>query len=703
MRAKNAPFVRSFLALSAVLATASIALGQTNPQSLSGLVMDDTQAVLTGEWTSSTSVKPYLGKSYIHDGAKGKGEKSARFTFRVPVEGDYQLLIAYTAGGNRAVKVPVVVHSADGKARVELNQSQKPLLATGFQPIGKFTFSDTADGIVVIETAGTRQHVIVDGIRLLTAAEFKAVEKEEKNATRPKVVAKNTAKKKPPKPKPVPPKFVRRAAKADFREMSPEQLGKLLSGSDSPALKPIGDIAFLRRASLDLVGRQPTLDEYRAFVTDKSPDRRQKSVERLLASDAFGQNWGNYWNDVIAARQPEPQLTYLNYKPFRAWLAAELNAGTGWDEIVFRTLSAIGTVGDRPEGTFIGFHQGERNRLAGESARVFLGLKIGCAQCHDHPFVDMPQETFHGMAAFFARTKVKLPWNDSNGIEISSTDKGEHKMPGGKTEMIPTVYRGEKFDLGLSDLDRRERLAYWMVSGDNPFFARAFVNHIQARLMGRGFFHPVDDLGEGAEPLNEKAHRALADHLVASNFDVKSLFRLIVSTKAYQSERTSEVGFSGGTPKKLRGDEVFDSLKAAIELPNVETKVAAATDKTRFPPPPKSTRDLVNEAFGFDPSTKDELITRTMKQAIFMMNNDQIHRQIDASPGSGTMLARLLESEQNNGVVIDVLYARVLARQPTKREREILLKHVQKAGARGPAFEDVLWSLLNSAEFTTRH
>ncbi|MCH7727686.1 MAG: DUF1549 domain-containing protein, partial [Planctomycetes bacterium] len=408
--------------------------------------------VVIGEWTSSTSVKPYLGKSYIHDLAAGKGEKSVKFTFRVPISGEYHLLIAYTHAGNRARQVPVKVEAVDGELTVLLDQTKAPLLGTGFQPVGQFTFSDVADATVLIETTGTTQHVIVDGIRLLTAAEFKIAVKDEKQARPAKVVVKKPAKKNPPKPKqkPKPPEFVRRAAKGAFKQITPEQFDALLARSNGakPKPKPVSDVKFLRRVSLDLVGRQPTLDEYRAFLADKSSARRDKAIERLLAAESFGRNWGNYWSDVIAARQEEPQLTYLNYEPFRAWLADEMNTGIGWDRVVFRMLTAIGTVGDGPEGTFIGFHQGERNKLAGESARVFLGLKIGCAQCHDHPFVDMPQETFHGMAAFFARTKVKLPWNDSNSIEISSSDKGEHKMPDAKRQMAPTVYRGEKLDLG---------------------------------------------------------------------------------------------------------------------------------------------------------------------------------------------------------------------------------------------------------------
>ncbi len=691
------------VAVSAFLLKASTDIrAQTPPSSLSGLTIDNTEAELTGDWQQSTSVKPYLGSSYLHDHAMGKGEKMAKFAFRVPVSGEYQLLIAYTPGGNRSPNVPVTIESVDGKATVMLNQTMPPRYRTGFQPIGKFTFSDATDATVLIESAGTKAHVIVDGIRLLTAGEFKAAEMNETRARAPAVSASKA--KKPTQPKLIAPTFTRPPVQTSFELLTPEQFDALLAGPGRDRQQPVDDLRFLRRVTLDLIGRQPTLDEYRAFIADDSGARREQVIERLLDSEALGTNWGNYWSDVIAARQERPQLTYLNYKPFRGWLQDEFNAGTGWDEIVFRMLTAVGSVGDGPQGSFVGFHQGERNKLAGESARVFLGLKISCAQCHDHPFVDMPQETFHGMAAFFARTKVKLPWNDSNGIEISSAPKGEHRIPGSKEEMVPTVYRGEPLDHGLSDLDRREQLAYWLVRGDNPFFARAFVNHLQARLLGRGFFDPIDDLGERADALKPEAHDALAGHFVASGFDLKSVLRLLVSTHQYQSHRPlAATEFAGATPRKLRGDEVFDSLATAIDLPNAKKVIPASTDETRFPPPAKSTRDLVNEVFGFDPATRGSLVTRTMKQAIFMMNNDQLHRLIVASPDEDTMLARLVHSEPDDHAVLDVLYARVLARRPTDSERKILLRHIASVPGRDKAFEDILWSLLNSAEFTTRN
>lgn len=371
-------------------------------------------------------------------------------------------------------------------------------------------------------------------------------------------------------------------------------------------------------------------------------------------------------------------------------------------------VTSVGTVGERPQSTFIGFHQGDRNRLAGETTRVFLSLKIACAQCHDHPFVDMPQEQFHGMAAFFARTTVKIAQNNSNGIDVQPTDKGEHKMPGGKEPLHPTFFQGDSIKTGISDLARREQLGYWLVGKENPYFARSFTNHIWARLMGRGFYDPIDHMGEGSEPKLAEIHDGLAGHFAASGFDPRSVFRVILNSKSYQraaraGDSETEEFFSGATPKKLRGDEVFDSLAAAIELPDIKPPIGKKTSAVRFPIPPKSTRDLVNEAFGFDPSTQDALVTRTMKQAMFLINNAQIRKQVDGNEGSETVLARLLKAEPDNNKVIDVLYARVLTRLPSDREREIVSGHVKNIDSREEAFEDVLWSLLNSAEFTTRN
>ncbi|MFP6763011.1 MAG: DUF1549 domain-containing protein, partial [Planctomycetaceae bacterium] len=578
---------------------------QTDPSSLTGIVMDDSQARLTGEWQTSTSTRPFLGDGYIHDSAEGKGDKSVLFTFTMPESGKRHVLIAYTPGKNRAAKVPILIQHAAGESLVYLNQKKATELGTGFTSVGEFEFKTRTTATVLIETTGTDEHVIVDGLRILTSSEFATARKNEKKAPRP-VTEKQ---KKPAVPRVTPPVFVRKQSSTPVRSVNAEEIQTLLTSGELPREELIDDIRFLRRASLDILGRQPTLVEYHACLSDDTPARRQQTIDRLLASPDFGRNWGNYWSDIIRSRQQEPQLTFHDYKPFQAWLTETFNAGTGWDEIAFQMITSAGTVGERPQGTFIAFHQGDQNRLAGETTRVFLSLKIACAECHDHPFIDIPQNQFHGMAAFYARTSVKITQNDSHGIDIQPAGQGEHTMPDQKAPVHPAFFQGDTLQPGLSDLDRRTQLAYWLVSPDNSYFARSFVNHLWARLMGRGFYDPIDDMGEGTDPVLTEVLDRLATHFIASSFDTRSLFRVILNTRAYQRgmrSGNSESGefFSGANPRKLRADEVFDSLATAIELRNLQPPIGRKTSAVRFPVPPASTRDLVREAFEFDPSTQ---------------------------------------------------------------------------------------------------
>lgn len=484
---------------------------------------------------------------------------------------------------------------------------------------------------------------------------------------------------------------------------------------DSDLADLITDEQFLRRASLDLIGRQPTPDELAVYLLDASPEKRETAVERLLASPEFGSNWAAYWSDVIGYRIPPPELTFLDYTLFEQWLADRINKNAPWDETVRAILTASGKVKDHPEATFVGFHEADTIRLASETARVFLGLQIGCAQCHDHPFDEWRRQQFHELAAYFVRSSAKMPWNDSGEIEVKDKGKGEYEMPNvadptkkGIT-MTPTFLTGAKFETGKNDADRRRELASAIASYDNPWFAKAYVNRVWARLMGRGFYEPVDDIGAGNNPLLPEVHRELTDQFRASGFDAKGLFRVIVNSKAYQqrlpdhpSASFDDKPFAAARTTKLRGDEVFQSLVTAINLPNVTPPKTAPTKDIRFPVPPKSTRDIVSEIFGFDPSLRPQDISRTLGQAMLMMNNDQLQAQVNAKAESGTALSKLVAAESDNAKAVTKLFQSVLARQPTDTELKIALEHLSNQPERGEAFEDILWSLLNSAEFTTK-
>jgi hypothetical protein len=227
-------------------------------------------------------------------------------------------------------------------------------------------------------------------------------------------------------------------------------------------------------------------------------------------------------------------------------------------------------------------------------------------------------------------------------------------------------------------------------------------------MMGRGFSEPVDEIGELGDRVLPEVHSALAEHFVATEFDAKDVFRLIASSRSYQrqirdpQDDKERQPFAVVAAGRLRGDEVFDSLEAAISLPNVTPPPTAATDAIRFPPPPKSTRDLVNDAFGFDPSSDKSNVNRTMQQAMLLMNNKQIQAQIEASPGADTMLARLVAAEPDDATAVAKLYQQVLARKPTQKELDIAREHLTSVSNRKTGYEDLLWSMVNSAEFLSR-
>lgn len=477
----------------------------------------------------------------------------------------------------------------------------------------------------------------------------------------------------------------------------------------SPQQWATGDEQILRRVSFDLVGRPPTVAEARAYLADTSPNKFQDLVERLLASEEFGANWADYWSDTIAFHVPPPELTYLDYAPLERWLAAKLNGNTPWDEVVRELITGTGKIEEQPAATFVGYHQASATNLAAETSRIFLGQQIGCAECHDHPFDHWKRTQFHELAAFFARAKAKLPWNDGPGTVVSSAEKGEYLLPDVDdpkkkgTELRPALLDGKDAEAELADGERRARLATWVTARENPWFARAYANRIWGRLTGRGFYEPVDDLGNSRPRELPAVHEALAGHFVASGFDVKDLFRLVMNTKAYRHNPRFEPGQgSPGALPRLRGDEVFAALKVGVALPDVTPEATKPTAEIRFPPPPKSTRQLVNDVFGADPSLSPVDAPRTIGQALWMMNNEQLQAQINAAEGSGTMLVELLAEHKDDTAACRQLFSRTLAREATAEELRIALEHVKRVGERRAAFEDLLWSLVNSAEFTTR-
>jgi hypothetical protein len=709
-----------------VLSTSALAQDPgIEPSRLPGIVVDETAAKQVGTWSPSRHTRPFVGENYIYS-AGGVGQ-SVEFLLDIKEGGYYQVLASYTPGPNRTEAAAYEIPTANGVQTISVNQQERPKGPFCFQPLGEFSFEAGQVKITVSAEGNKKGVVVADAIQVLTPDEYVAYKDEfEKNS--PKLLATLTAKVDPnakpdpnkpaakeakkkaePPPQEAAPVFVRKAPAKARESITSAQIDQLMEkhvGGIQRA-RLIDDEAFIRRLTLDLIGRQPTMEEMNLFLADTAADKRAKAVEKLLADKDFGVNWANYWSDVISYRTPGPELTFLNYNLFKGWLAEQFNQNKGWDETTYNIVTAVGKIADNPAATYVGFHQGDKSRLASETTRVFLSTQIQCAECHDHKFVEMPQETFHHVAAFFVRVNAKLPWNDSSQIVVSSKATGEHKMEGRKDDMKPMAFSEREVELGRSDVARRAELAEWIVGAENPWFAKAFVNRVWARMMGRGFCEPVDEIGELGDRVLPEIHNALADHFVASDFNVKDVFRVVALSHSYQreihdAEKSSSQPFAAIPAGRLRGDEVFDSLETAIEIPNVIGEQAATSGEFRFPPPPKSTRDLVNDAFGFDPSAEQANVSRTMQQAMLLMNNKQVQAQVKADPASGTVLSKLLLEEKDDAAAITKLYGKVLARKPTSQEVSLAQEHIKSLGNRNEGFEDVLWGLINSAEFLSR-
>jgi uncharacterized protein DUF1549/uncharacterized protein DUF1553 len=498
--------------------------------------------------------------------------------------------------------------------------------------------------------------------------------------------------------------------------------------NDSTAeLAPVtGDEVFLRRVSLDLVGELPTPAEITVFVLDPATDKRARLVERLLADSRFGRNWARYWRDVILYRRVEDRALLVS-QALESYLTDEFNKNTSWDKIAQAFVEATGDAIQTGQTAIILAQMADANDVAAETARIFLGIQIQCAQCHDHPTDRWKREQFHEFAAFFPRASVRPTFKNGQvrGVEVVSFDvepryrrpnmmfgRGalEHYMPDLKDPsskgklMTPAFFAtGRKLKTGVPDKQRRTTLADWMTAREDGWFAKAFVNRIWAELVGEGFYEPVDDMGPDRACTAPQTMQYLAGEFAARQYDVKWLYRTILATTTYQREsrpkhNMDEPAFTANCAQRLRGDQIFNVLSAALglDLQSIEGRGPQYLGM-RFGP-----RFQFNSVFGYDPSDRRDEVTGSIPQALALMNGQFVNRTL-VGKTSGTPLGKLLANTKDNEAVTVELYLRCLAREPNNDELKTCLEHVRTVGSRSEAFEDILWALVNRTEFLHRN
>jgi hypothetical protein len=506
--------------------------------------------------------------------------------------------------------------------------------------------------------------------------------------------------------------------------LTADDLDRMLAGRPAWAGgEPLSDEQFLVRVHIDLAGSRPTAAELEAFARDPDPDKRARVVDELLASPGFARNWARYWRDVVAFRATSENPATVNFPGLEAWLAEQLAANRPWDQVAADLLTANGDTSETGAPALYAAHSTNQRfqpaEFAGEASRIFLGVQIACAQCHDHKTDSWKREQFHEFASFFGGVAAgrKPPGRvvrDQAGVPRYLME--DLADPEKKSVVQPRFFLASAdappVPAGLSSAQRRALAASYVTGQDNPWFARAFVNRVWYALLGDAFYVPVDDLGPEREGKDLDVLETLAAQWAAGGYDVRWLFRTLAATEAYQRS-PGRAASAADTPvaacvARLRADQIYDALESTLDVSLEDlffprqrraelgkgNPLAALVARQRNP------RNAFNVAFGVDPSTPSDEVVGTIPQALFLMNAPQLQRAMSARPG--TMLARLLADHPDDPSAVDALYLKALARRPNDDERRVALAHVAAAGRRAEAFEDLLWALVNSTEFLSR-
>ncbi len=473
------------------------------------------------------------------------------------------------------------------------------------------------------------------------------------------------------------------AIRSNSVSFQPADLDKMLEryvseGASTDFAPVVDDETFLRRVCLDIAGTVPSAAQVKKFVADADPKKRSRVIDELLASDEYARKWARYWRSVIFY-ESDANRNSVNPQALEDWLFEQIKAGAPWDRIVAEMVSASpqrvkdkkpqenGWQQDYGPNNFILACDRKPEIIASQTARIFMGISIGCAECHDHPFDDWEREQFHELAAFFAPGKYYM------------TDQAD---PAQKTEMPARFLLGEEPPLGLKPDQRRVALAAYLIyNPDNYWFARAHVNRVWNEMMGDGFYS-VDSLG----PDKDVVHQLVVNRIAASfrnkGFDMRWLLQMIANSNAYQREiRTIDSDadlFTAVRPARLRPYEVADNVERLVGEHNALTK-------------------SINDTFDQNPSIPQRDLEGSVQQALLLMNSPVLHDRL----AQGPLKTDLLKLTDDRELVREAFLA-VLARTPTDDESSRYVSYLREIDNRDEAIDDIVWVLINSAEFITK-
>ncbi len=486
------------------------------------------------------------------------------------------------------------------------------------------------------------------------------------------------------------------------------------------------DSVFLRRAYLDTLGLLPTADEARRFLADARPDKRGRLINELLERPEFADFWALKWSDLL--RNEEKVLDKKGVALFHDWIRRSLLEDRPLNEFARDLIAARGSSFSNPPANYYRALRDPQTR-AEATAQVFLGVRLQCARCHNHPFERWTQDDYHSLAAFFSRVDYRvLENNRKDNLDKHEFDgeqiiyqlrEGEVIHPRTK-EVLKPHFLGAATPDFTADADRLQALADWVARPDNPFFARAQVNRVWAHLLGRGIVDPIDDFRASNPPVNEPLLDALSTEFAKHRFSLKFLVRTIMNSRTYQlsavpneTNRDDETNFSHAQLRSLQAEQLFDALAQVTEVPAKFTGFPIGTRAGQLPGVALGGRERGKQrvgetekfmtAFGKPVRSLSCECERsddtTLNQAFQLITGAMLNKML-SNPDN--RLGRLMAKGQPTVEVLDELYFAALSRPPSARERARAVELIDRAKDRRGGLEDVLWGLVNAKEFLLR-
>ena len=463
------------------------------------------------------------------------------------------------------------------------------------------------------------------------------------------------------------------------------------------------DEEFLRRISIDLVGLLPTREEYAAFIADSDANKRAKKIEELLARKEFTELWVAKWAEWLMMRS-NVNVSYKSIVLYYQWLSDQIAKNVPLDAMVRDLLSSTGGTFKTPQTNYYEMEQ-DRLKISENTAQIFMGMRIQCAQCHNHPFDRWTQDDYYNFAAFFAQVGRKVAEDPRERIIFNAG--------GGEVQHVVTGQNAPPHFLGggaadTAGKDRRQVLADWLASPKNPYFAQNFANRVWQHFFGIGIIEPVDDVRISNPASNPELLAEMSKRFTESNYDFKQLVRDICNSKTYQrstsrneSNQTDEMNFAHQNVRRIKAESMLDIVS---EVTNTKDKFRGLPLGARAVQiADGTTSDYFLTTFGR--ATRETACScevkmePTLSQALHLMNGDVVNSKI----AGGGVLKALQDQGLQPMQVVEQLYITCLSRKPTPDEVAALSPMFAEGSDAQKALEDVFWALLNSREMLFNH